>query len=263
MPPLETVNCEDAVAALGLSAEVVSFPADDGLILRGWFFPTEDPDAPAVIYVHGSGASPLEGLSLVTPLHDAGYQVLLFSYRNHGLSDKNWIEGISFGARESKDVDSAVRYLHDVRGIERIALQGFSMGATSALLSAARNPEVAAVIAEAPYTSFDQVWAANGRPVPGIFVTLSRILVEKIRDFRAEDIEPVAVISRIAPRPVLLIHGKADNYIPWEQSLALYRAAKAPKSLWLADSAGHGNVRKLYPDTFTSTVLAFYERAFS
>jgi dipeptidyl aminopeptidase/acylaminoacyl peptidase len=262
MPPFGMDTCEGSVEALGMTAEEVSFPADDGLMLRGWFFPAEERNAPAVLYVHGSGGSPKEGLSLVSPLHDAGYSVLLFSYRNHGPSDKNWFEGISFGARESRDVDAAIRYLHDAYGIEHIALQGFSMGAASVLLSAPRNPSVEAVVAESPYASFNEVWTANGRPVPEIFATISRWLVTRIRGFNPNDIEPVKVISRIAPRPLLLIHGTADPAIPWQQSQELYDAAKEPKSLWLVEGAGHGDARKLQPETYLSVLLAFYKKAF-
>ncbi len=264
MPALKgRSSCEEEVRALGLPAEPVTFPSDDGLILRGWFFPSDDASAPAVIYVHGSGASPREGLGLVGPLHEAGYHVLLFSYRNHGLSDNDWMAGVSYGARESRDVDAAIRYVHDVRGVSRIALQGFSMGAVGVLLSAARNPDVVAVVAESPYASFEQVWAANGRPVPEFFIQATRALVTRMRGFNGDDIQPVRAVGQIGPRPLLLIHGTADAHIPWRQSQALFQAAGEPKTLWLVDGAHHGDARLLYPDRYHSLLLEFYRRAFS
>lgn len=256
-------SCEEEVRALGVPAEEVAFPSGDGLMMRGWFFPSDDADAPAIVYAHGSGASPREGLSLVKPFHQAGYHVLLFSYRNHGPSDSNWVEGVSYGDRESRDVDAAVQYVRDVRGVEKIALQGFSMGAVAVLLSAAGNPDVAAVVAESPYASFEQVWAANGRPVPEFFILATRTLVSQMRQFDGDDIQPLRVVGSIAPRPLLLIHGIEDQHIPWQQAQSLFEAAGEGKSLWLVEGAHHGDVRRRYPDLYTARLMEFYREAFA
>ena len=72
--------------ALGLAYEDVSFKAEDGETLRGWFVPAVSADV-GVITVHGLGANRLEFLGDTKMLHDAGYAVLMFDCRGHGMSD--------------------------------------------------------------------------------------------------------------------------------------------------------------------------------
>ncbi|HEY7281212.1 MAG TPA: alpha/beta hydrolase, partial [Actinomycetota bacterium] len=50
---------------------------------------------------------------------------------------------------------------------------------------------------------------------------------------------PEDVIGRIAPEPVLIIHGRDDHYFDEEEAWRLYRAAGEPKALWLASRFGH------------------------
>jgi fermentation-respiration switch protein FrsA (DUF1100 family) len=51
--------------------------------------------------------------------------------------------------------------------------------------------------------------------------------------------EPVEVIGRIAPIPVLIVHGDQDHYFPVEHPQALYAAAGEPKELWLEAGFAH------------------------
>ena len=119
------------------------------------------------------------------PLHEAGYSVLLFSYRGHGESEGNpW--GFTYGAVESHDVDAAVRYLKEQRGAEKIAVIGHSAGAVSALLSAARNPDIDAVVAASPFLSIESIWQTNRPPwipqeVNNLYLRLSELRKEYSR----------------------------------------------------------------------------------
>ena len=54
---------------------------------------------------------------------------------------------------------------------------------------------------------------------------------------RTED--PVDLIERIAPTPVLLIHGRDDRYFDAEQAMLLFRRAAEPKRLLMASRFGH------------------------
>ncbi len=247
---------------MNLAYEEVSFYSGDGLILRGWFYPAEDPHAPAVISAPATSHDQCSGLSLVQPLHRAGYHVLLFSYRGHGQSDGNAF-GFSYGARESKDIDAAVNFLAKAKGITKIGLIGHSAGAVSALLSAARNPRVGAVVAASPFSSMEAIWN-NNRPkfLPSCIFKFTLRLVEWRKGFSRHAVRPQDVISQISPRPILLIHGEDDQRVSTQQAKDLFLAAKRPVSLWLVKGASHGEVGTVVLTEQIDQIIAFFEGAF-
>ncbi|MEM4725288.1 MAG: alpha/beta fold hydrolase, partial [Candidatus Hadarchaeum sp.] len=224
-PPFPPPSNSSPLTVLGLTYEEVSFPAADGLTLRGWLIPAKSPDAPAVVYAHGAGQDQRSGLSLVPALHEAGYTVLLFSYRGHGHSDSDG-RGITYGFRESEDIDCAVRFLRQTKHISQVGVIGYSIGASSALLSAARNPGIQAVVAVAPFASAEGVWAAN-RPsfLPYFVLDWIRRVVEWHKGISLATIELTQLVSQIAPRPLLLVHGGQDERIPLAQVEELFAAA--------------------------------------
>jgi len=242
---------------LGLEYERVSFATSDGLTLRGWFFPTADAQAPAVIYAPATAKDQFQGLSLVKPLHQAGFQVLLFSYRGSGESEGNRF-GFSYGARESLDIDAAVRFLSQERGIAKIAGIGHSAGAVSLILSAARNPDLDALVLAAPFATLDAAWREN-RPFlfpRGLYQWIFN-QVEQLKGFSRDEVRPVDVIHRIAPRPVLFVFGSADRRIGADQAEQLYQAAGEPKQvIWLPE-ATHNQVRSPGLDNLMLDIIEF------
>jgi len=261
MPPSFSERDVNLLTRQGIAHEDVAFPTSDGLTLRGWFIPAERPDAPAIIYTPATGRDQRSGLSLVHPFHTAGYHVLLFSYRGHALSDgSRW--GFTYGAAESEDVDAAVRFLYGEKGIRRIGIIGHSAGAVSALLSTARNPRVGAVVAVAPFNCVTEVWQTN-RPalVPSFILDLTLWLAEKRKGFERDDACPLKVVHRIAPRPLLLIHGTDDRRITEAQVRRLFTAAQEPKSLWLVEGASHSSIRAPMLDQLAPDVIAFLDAA--
>ena len=261
LPPSFPRGCVNALAELDVSYEDVAFSTTDGLTLRGWFIPAESPDAPAILYAPATAHDQRSGLSLVPTFHEAGYHVLLFSYRGHALSDGNRI-GFTYGDVESRDVDAAVRFLYESKGIRRIGVIGHSVGAVSAILSAARNPRIGAVVAVAPFNCLAEVWRTN-RPalVPSFVLNWTLGLVEKRKGFNADDIYPLEVVHRIAPRPLLVIHGRDDRRITETQVRRLFAAAKEPKALWLVDGASHSGIRTPVLDELAPDVIAFLDAA--
>ena len=247
----------------GLAHEDVTFPTTDGLELRGWFFPAARPDAPAMIYAPATSHDQRSGLSLVPAFHEAGYHVLLFSYRGHALSDGRKGQ-FTYGEAESRDVEAAVQFLSEAKSIDRISVVGHSAGAVSAILSAARNPLIGAVVAVAPFNCVTEVWHTS-RPslVPAPVLNWALWVAEKTRGFDREQVCPVRVVEQIAPRPLLVIHGTEDRRITEEQVRELYAAAEEPKSLWLVDGASHDGIRNPVLDILSKDVISFLDAAWA
>jgi len=260
-PPLFPREIPNPQTELGLPYEDVVFPTTEGLMLRGWFIPADKPDAPAVLYAPATGHDQRSGISLVSSFHQAGYHVLLFSYRGHAQSDGGWGR-FTYGDAESRDVDAAVTFLRDTKGVDHIAVLGHSVGAVSAILSAARNPGIGAVVAVAPFACVNEVWQTN-RPsvVPAFVLKWTLWVVEKTRGFDRDDICPLDVVEQIAPRPLLVIHGTEDQRITEEQVRRLFDAAQKPKSLWLVDGATHSGIRTPVLDALAPDVISFLDAA--
>jgi len=261
MPPVLFHNIPLLLDERHIPYEDVAFLTPEGLTLRGWFIPVAEPDAPAILYAPSTANDQRSGLSLVPTFHAAGYHVLLFSYRGHARSDGNrW--GFTYGVAESRDVDAAVRFLYETRGIHRIGTIGHSVGAVSIILSAARNPRIGAVAAVAPFNNLEEVWMTNCPPIMPPFVSnLMLQMSERRKGFRREDVRPLQIVGRIAPRPLLLIHGTADRRIPVAQVRRLFAAAQAPKTLWLVEEATHASIRNRALDALAQDVVAFFDMA--
>jgi dipeptidyl aminopeptidase/acylaminoacyl peptidase len=261
MAPFFTKSVSASADELNLPYEDVIFGTTDDLMLHGWFFPADYSNAPALIYAPSTSNDQRTGLSLVKPFHDAGYHVLLFSYRGHGSSEGNRF-GFTYGANESLDIDAAVRFLKEQKGVERIGAMGHSAGASAIIMSAARNPDINAVVAASPYTNLEELWETSR---PGIIIKpvfkLMMTLTEWRKGFSREQIQPVEMIDQIAPQPILLVHGLEDKRITEEQALRLYEAAQYPKTQWLIEGATHADVRFPVLDMLVSDIIRFFDQA--
>jgi acetyl esterase/lipase len=147
--------------------ESVEFRASDGIRLAGWFLPRVGNDgtpAPVIVFVHGwpwnrlgnqrgSTLIPDRTVSLLEPaqaLHAAGFHVLLFDLRNHGLSEA--APPVTFGIHEARDLSGAVAYLRQRPDVDRnrVGLIGYSMGANTVLYGLPSCQPVRAAIAVQP-----------------------------------------------------------------------------------------------------------------
>jgi fermentation-respiration switch protein FrsA (DUF1100 family) len=253
----------DPQADLGLPFESVELAARDGSVLRGWYVPGEPGATAGVVAVHGAGADRREFLRQVPLFHAAGYPVVLFDCREHGISDGAG-RGVSLGVRESEDVVAVVAWAKQVRGLERVAVIGTSQGAASAILAAAAEPSIDVVIAENPFTSIrDLVRDLEGledvRPTPDWLAGL----VAATAVWRMGGVgrpAPIEVVGAIAPRPLLLMHGTHDRAIPYAHSERLHAAAGEPVELWIAAGAEHAALFNHAPDEWKRRVLGFLAR---
>jgi pimeloyl-ACP methyl ester carboxylesterase len=152
--------------SVGLAYEDVSFPATDGVQLKGWFIPAEgDGPAPAVVFVHGwvwnrlgnrGGQVPVNDadvdfLPATKALHDAGIGVLLFDMRWHGESGRGK-RPLTYGPLETADYIGAVQYLRSRADVDndRIGALGCSMGGNTVMLGTPDAQPIKAVLLVQP-----------------------------------------------------------------------------------------------------------------
>ena len=260
----EGVSAKGRLALYGLIPLLlpdVEFPAVDGSTLRGWLVPGVQGGRAAVVAVHGGGSDRREFLRQAPLFYNAGYATLLFDCREQGVSD-GAARGISLGFREQHDVSSAVAYMRE-QGFDRIAVIGTSQGGASVILAAAADPTIDAVIAENPFTSVHDL-VRDIRSIPKRFPRAFLSLVSGVAVLRMGGLgepSPLEVVDRIAPRPLLLMHGTEDKDIPYAHSEALYARADDPKELWIVEGGQHAMLYNSHPDEWRQRVVGFLARS--
>ena len=133
-----------------LAVEDLTFPGPDGA-LSGWLVRGR-PGAPAVVLVHGFKSSREEMVGYARFLNAGGYGVLLFDTHGCGRSDG---ATIGLGATEPRDISAAVAAVATRTGAAKVAVLGISLGAGAAILAAAGDRAIGAVIADSAWTDQD------------------------------------------------------------------------------------------------------------
>jgi len=253
----------DPLQDFNIPFESVEFPAVDRQTLRGWFVPGNTDAAAAIITVHGGGTDRRSYLDMVPVLHEAGYPVLLFDNREHGISDGHGL-GMSLGMRESEDVSSAVDYL-STRSFSRFGVIGSSQGGTSAIVAAARDQRITAVIAQSTGTNLADMMSANPAlrwlPRAAINLMVAHFYYRQGANWptiRSGGVWPIDVIDKISPRPILIIHGEFDEMAPLALAEQIYAKAGEPKRFWKVEGAGHRGLREQARAVYERRVLDFY-----
>jgi fermentation-respiration switch protein FrsA (DUF1100 family) len=232
-------------------------------MLTGWFVPVAGSERTAIV-CHGVGAYKADMLDFVQALTAGGYNVLAFDFRGHGESDGH---SISFGAKEKRDVRAAVDWLRAARPeqSQRIVGVGWSMGAVSLLLAAAEDERIAALHLDAPYARTRDIARVIARPFPPVYRQVGFYLGVAIASLDAGvnlfKLAPVDAVGRIAPRPILIVHGTSDELIPIEQGRMIHAAAGEPKRFVEIPGAGHCETFSVDSPEYERRMLAFLNDA--
>ncbi len=142
----------------GMNYEKIEFKASDGVIIRGWLIPGNLDKL--IIMTHVGGLTKygstvayknltklyykeVQFLNTAKHLHNQGYSVLMFDFRNHGESDASSNKGIAgVGLEEYKDVVGAMNYIQkrdDLKNMP-VGFVSFCMGANSTIIAMSKVP---------------------------------------------------------------------------------------------------------------------------
>ena len=185
-----------------------------------------------------------------------GANILLFDQRRRGSSEG---ELVSLGHLETLDALAAVGYaLSRAPGLP-LGLIGYSMGASVAVMAAAREERVGAIVADSPFASERELVRSLLRrqigPLHGPVVALT----ERLLPYDPGEVEPLREVAKVAPRASLFVHGLLDETCDPKDSVRLYEAAEEPKELWLLEGAGHCDAYFADREAYCGRVGVFLE----
>ena len=201
-------------ADIGLLYEDVAIETTDGERLHGWYLPA--PDARGVLlFFHGNAGNISHRLESIMIFHRLGLDVLIVDYRGYGQSTGRPSERGTY-----RDGQAAWDYLVRERSVPpgNIVVFGRSLGGAVGAWLGAQLPEdeqPAAVIIESSFTSGAEM-ARRLYPVyPARLLTRLKY--------------PVADYAARLRCPVLVVHSRNDEIIPFEMGRTIYAAAPQPK----------------------------------
>jgi len=221
----------------------------DGLELFGELnVPSGDKRHPALCICHGIPAVPPDptdrGYTLLAQRFcHVGFITLIFNFRGAGRSEGN-LDILGW----SRDLQAALDFLYNLKEVDKtcFCLLGFSGGAAVSVYTTAHDPRVSSVVTCACPADFRSL---SQREVPlDTIQRFRQIGTIRDKDFPPsieewqkgfETISPIKWIDKISPRPLLLVHGDADELIPLEHAHRLYQKAKEPKELKIIPGAKH------------------------
>jgi pimeloyl-ACP methyl ester carboxylesterase len=230
---------------LANTSECVSTASYDKLKLTARRIKAKENNENVIIMFHGwTSISFFDFSCIVKVYHEMGYDVLLVDQRAHGDSEGKYT---TFGVKERYDVLSWINYAIDLYGENvKIVIEGISMGASTVLMASGLSlpANVVGVIADCGFTSaadeFTHVLKRDYKMKPFPFLYTANIVSRMVAGFGFWDINAEDEVKK-SELPLLLLHGKDDDFVPVEFSRRIYSASNSKnKKLIEVENARHG-----------------------
>jgi fermentation-respiration switch protein FrsA (DUF1100 family) len=196
---------------ISLNYQDVSLTTSDNERLHGWYVPATNPRG-VLLFFHGNAGNISHRLDSIRIFHELDLDILIIDYRGYGQSTGKATEQGTY-----LDAQAAWDYLVDTRGIpaDRIIVFGRSLGgAIGAWLGVQNTP--AAVIIESSFSSGVDI---ARRLYPFLPVHLLTRLKYPVADYASQ-----------LNCPVLVVHSRHDEIIPFSMGQAIYAAVQQEKT---------------------------------
>ncbi len=206
--------------SLTVKIEKIKIKTQDNIELLSWYHNKNLNDYKTILFLHGNAGSLENRIHKINHFKDMNVNFLLISWRGFsGNKGKPTEKGLYEDAR------SAVEWLQS-KGVEEsnIIIYGESLG-TGVATEIAQNKNFAGVILESPFTSMIDA-GKNKYP----YLPVKFLLKDKYESNKK--------IKNIK-RPILIMHGKVDNIVPFEMGKKMYELANQPKYSYFSEYDDH------------------------
>lgn len=259
--------------------EDISIPSKDGVVLRGCYVKTKKPRKGVIFFGLEFGSKRWSCLPYCEFLLDAGYDI--FSCETRGQGDTPTFENYEplqwITENEIHDYKAALNYLKsrpdaDPRGA---GMFGLSKGGGLGIFAASADPYLRCFVTDGifgtlttmvPYMAQWVMIYTKRRFLASLLPKwylrrLGKRTMRRIERERGVHYPSLGqVLKRLAPRPLFMIHGGADNYIKPDMARTLFDYAREPKELWIVENAKHNQAFHLANEEYKRRVLAFFDR---
>lgn len=226
-------------ARLGLYPDRVWFPSEDGYRLHGWYFRNKAKAAPkaVIVFFHGNAQNISTHFGTLLWLLDSPYDYFIFDYRGYGRS-----EGTPSPKGTVLDGKAAIRWVRHrnrMEGIDGtpIVVFGQSLGGAIAMRSVIDlkgEIPLRLVVADSTFLSYRSV--ARG-------ILASHWLTWPLQPLAwlllSDKYAPGDEVAEISPVPLLVIHGRQDQVVGYEQGEEVFAEAREPKEFWTIPDGRH------------------------
>jgi fermentation-respiration switch protein FrsA (DUF1100 family) len=229
--------------AWGYDYEPINFKSADGTPLSGWFVPPKSGKPKGtVVFSHGNAGSMGHHLGFVMWLAEAGYNVMMYDYRGFGKS------GGSVDRRGMID-DVKAAFSHVVKrpdvDARRLISYGHSLGGAKSVTALGETPVkgLRAIVIDGAFASYQTMARVMGGQLGASLVS--------------DELAPKDFVGKLAPTPLLVVHGSRDEVVPFSQGKQLYDKAREPKTLFEVKAGRHGDSLSRDSGEFRKRMLAW------
>jgi len=196
---------------VGMDYQDVYIETTDGVTLHGWFIAGRS--SQVLLFFHGNAGNISHRLDSIRQFQDLGLSVFIIDYRGYGQSEGRTTERGIY-----RDADAALRYLIEDRGLvaSDILIFGRSLGASVAARLAAQHQPLALIV-ESSFTSVPDIAQDLYPWLPARWLSrLSHATRDYVREVQC---------------PILVIHSRDDEIIPFRHGEEIYASANEPRTL--------------------------------
>lgn len=206
---------------IGLAFENVSIPTEEGERIHGWYIPHQPSPRGVLLFFHGNAGNISHRLDSIRVFNDLGLDVLIVDYRGYGESSGKPSEQGLY-----EDGEAAWNYLVSERRLapEQVIVFGRSLGAVVAARVASHHTPGALVIESGMTSGIDMARR--------LYPFLPARLVTRLEFPMLEFVQAIRC-------PVLVIHSRDDEIIPFDMGRALYEAVPGEDKSFLEIRGGH------------------------
>lgn len=255
------VSYTDPQILLGLDYKEIEFQTEDNLKIKGWLV-RSDGNKATVILCHGIFASMDDRIDCIPFLHQAGYNVVTFDFRNHGRSEGKIT---TLGYYERLDLRAAVNFIVENKDLsDKIIVWGVSMGSATGLLEASENPHINGVISESSFLSFQQTLSRHGKllygipPFPMVYLTMFWMRIRT--GMKPYQVDLIKAVRKLENTYLLFVGSEEDDRILAEDARKLFDECQSKhKDIWITKIGQHAGIYYDNQAEYEKRVLQFID----